>query len=64
MACLEALKKPISDDSQLLIAMITRQVPGVLQNKIAKSDCNGGGLEEVMDIIKEYLKQEKHNGSL
>ena len=60
MACLEALKKPISDDSQLLIAMITRQVPEILQNKIAKSDSNGGGLAEVMDIIKDYLKKEKH----
>ena len=56
LACLEALKRPLEQTNEMLITLITRQLPRKLKNKVAQLDSAHTTVSAVMNIIKNYIK--------
>ena len=59
ITCLDALKKPISQDNEMLITLIYRQLPKKLKEKVAGLDAAHSTVNKVMEIILSYLNTTK-----
>ena len=62
LACLEALSKPVEQNNEMLITLITRQLPWKLKNKVAQLDDRQTTVMSVMNIIKNHIKTAKRIG--
>ena len=60
ITCLETLNRPITQDNEMLITLIYRQVPRKLKQKIANLSQSHTTVMAVLDIIKKYLRTSKH----
>jgi hypothetical protein len=59
ITCLEALNRPVSQDNEMLITLIYRQLPKKLKEKVAKLPEVRSTVKAVLDIINEYLRTSK-----
>ena len=58
ITCLEALKRPIDPDNQMVITLIYRQLPKTLQKKVVQLG-EGATIPKVMDIISKHITTSK-----
>ena len=64
LKCLEALNSPVDDKNDMVITLIIRQVPELIQRKIAKLENDERTIPNVMKIIKKEVRANQNRDSM
>ena len=64
LKCLEALNSPVDDKNDMVITLIIRQVPEMIQRKIAKLENDERTIPNAMKIIKKEVKANENRDSM